>query len=92
MPSTQVYIDQHERETVSFLQSLVRVATVNPPGEHYDECVGILDTRLQSLGLQTQVVRVPDDLVARTLPDSAGHARYNLIGRWDVGAPKTPTP
>ncbi|MBI1800321.1 MAG: M20 family metallopeptidase [Chloroflexi bacterium] len=89
MQSLNEHIEQHQPETIAFLQSLVRIATVNPPGERYAECVGALDARLQSLGLKTQVVRVPDEVVAQTLPDSAGYPRYNLIGRWDIGAPKT---
>ncbi|MEP7200849.1 MAG: ArgE/DapE family deacylase, partial [Chloroflexota bacterium] len=89
MQSPNEHIEQHQSDTIAFLQSLVRIATVNPPGERYEECVGVLDARLQSLGMTTQVVRVPDAVVTKTLPDSAGYARYNLIGRWDVGATKT---
>lgn len=67
----------------------MRIATVNPPGERYAEFVAHAEKLLKSLGLRTQLVRVPDALVARVLPDSAGYARYNLIGRWEVGAKKT---
>ncbi|MBI5877570.1 MAG: M20 family metallopeptidase [Chloroflexi bacterium] len=82
-------IEASEADMVAFLQSLVRIATVNPPGERYEECAGVLDKRLRALGMTTQVVRVPDEIVAKTYPDSAGYARYNVIGRWDVGAPRT---
>jgi succinyl-diaminopimelate desuccinylase len=88
MPSS-TYIAEHQPDTVAFLQSLVQIATVNPPGERYEECVDVLDRRLRALGMTTVIVRVPDAVVASTLPDSAGYARFNLIGRWDVGAPKT---
>jgi len=83
------HIEAGEADMIAFLQSLVRIATVNPPGERYEECVGVLEKRLQALGLETRVLRVPDEVIARTYPDSAGYARYNLIGRWDVGAPQT---
>ncbi len=83
------HIERHESDHIKFLQSLVRIATVNPPGERYEECVGVLDHKLQSLGMTTQVVRVPDEVVAQTLPDSAGYPRFNLIGRWDIGAKQT---
>ena len=89
MTSLNEHIEQNQSNTTAFLQSLVRIATVNPPGERYEECVGAMDARLQSLGMTTQIVRVPDEVVAKTLPDSAGYPRYNLIGRWDVGAKKT---
>jgi succinyl-diaminopimelate desuccinylase len=83
------HLERQQSESVEFLKSLVRIATVNPPGERYAECVGVLEQRLQTLGLSTRVVRVPDEVVAQTLPDSAGYPRYNLIGRWEVGAVKT---
>ncbi len=83
------HIEAGEADMLAFLQSLVRIATVNPPGERYEECAGLLADRLRALGLQTQVVRVPDEDVARTLPDSADHPRFNVIGRWDAGAAKT---
>jgi len=89
MPNLDSHIEQHQSDHIKFLQSLVRIATVNPPGERYEECVGVLDQKLQSLGMTTQVVRVPDEVVAKVLPDSAGYPRDNLIGRWDVGAAKT---
>jgi succinyl-diaminopimelate desuccinylase len=89
LETTQGHIDKHERDTLAFLQSLVRIPTVNPPGEYYEACVEVLDRHLRALGMQTQIVRVPDELVAQTLPDSAGYPRYNLIGRWDTGGRKT---
>jgi succinyl-diaminopimelate desuccinylase len=89
MSSLHVHIEQHHPDTITLLQSLVRIGTVNPPGERYEECVGVLDKRLQDLGMKTIVARVPDEVVAQTLPDSADYPRYNLIGRWDVGAAKT---
>src|SRR5437773_5906907 len=89
MSTLDDHIERHLSDHIEFLQSLVRIATVNPPGARYEECVGVLEQRLQALGLNTQVVRVPDEVVAQTLPDSVGYPRYNLIGRWDVGAEKT---
>jgi succinyl-diaminopimelate desuccinylase len=89
MQSITEHIEQHQQNTIEFLQTLVQIATINPPGERYEECAGVLDLHLQGLGMTTRVLRVPDEVVAQTLPDSAGHPRYNLIGRWDVGAAKT---
>lgn len=83
------YLVKQERRLCRFLQSLVRVPTVNPPGENYLECVQIFEDKLKSIGLKTKVVRVPDRLVKETLPDCAGYPRYNLLGRLDVGAKKT---
>jgi acetylornithine deacetylase/succinyl-diaminopimelate desuccinylase-like protein len=66
MQTVQEHIEQHEQKTLEFLQTLVRIATVNPPGERYEECVGLLDVHLQGLGMKTQVVQVPDEVVAKT--------------------------
>ena len=43
-------IDKQERQLCRFLQQVVRVPTVNPPGENYLECVSIFEDKLKSLG------------------------------------------
>jgi succinyl-diaminopimelate desuccinylase len=63
-------------EMVAFLQSLIRIPTVNPPGEEYvagAECIG---TKLREFGYETEYVR------AEGLPENtARHPRVNIIGR-----------
>ncbi|MDP6355735.1 MAG: acetylornithine deacetylase, partial [Planctomycetota bacterium] len=82
-------IDKQERQLCRFLQQVVRVPTVNPPGENYLECVSIFEDKLKSLGMTTRVVKVAEALVREHVPDADGCPRYNLIARWDVGAKET---
>jgi succinyl-diaminopimelate desuccinylase len=83
------WLSSHQKDLCRFLQDLVRIPTTNPPGENYADVVAVMEAKLKSLNMTTQVVRVPDDVVQRTLPDCDGYPRFNLIGRWDVGAQKT---
>lgn len=83
------YLLSHQKDLCRFLQDLVRIPTTNPPGENYADVVAVLEEKLKSLSMATQVVRVPDEVARRVLPNVDGYPRYNLIGRWDVGARKT---
>jgi len=83
------YIQEQEKNLCRFVQELVRVPTVNPPGENYAECVAIFEEKLKALGLKTRVVRVPKSIVREVAPEFVDYPRYNLIARWDVGAKET---
>ena len=74
---------------MEFLQRLVSIPTVNPPGDRYQECVRFLQSSLEALGLKTQLFKVPDDQVRTVLPSGDAWPRYNLIARWDLGKEKT---
>ncbi len=82
------YIDRGEKRLLGMLQDMVRIPTVNPPGCRYREMVDLLKEQSEHVGLSVEIHRVPDDEV-RALLGSTDHPRYNLIARWDVGAPKT---
>src|SRR5262245_60267244 len=41
-------------EMVDFTQMLVRVPTVNPPGDGYADCVQVIGARLRSLGYDVE--------------------------------------
>ena len=60
-------------ECAAFLQVLVRVPTVNPPGERYEECATLIGDRLTALGYAVQYVR---PRAARS-----GPPRVNVFGR-----------
>jgi len=53
--SVQTYIKDNQAALCALLQELVRIPTVNPPGENYAEIVGLLDAKCQALGMQTQI-------------------------------------
>jgi succinyl-diaminopimelate desuccinylase len=83
------YLSRHEAALVAFLQKLVRLRTVNPPGENYGPITALLATALRDLGLQVRRIPIPRGLQKKTQPELLDHPRYNVIGFWDAGAKKT---
>ncbi len=82
-------IEALKPKMVSFLRQFVSIATVNPPGDRYLECVQFVEKKLKALGLKTRIHRVPKAVQEKLIPGSKDHPRYNLVARWDVGARKT---
>lgn len=72
-----------------FAAQLCSIATVNPPGERYEECVELLADKLRGLGLTTRIIRVPKAVQEKALPGSADYPRLSVVARWDVGARRT---
>ena len=66
-------VDALRDECSGFLAELVRIPTVNPPGERYEECARLIGDRLTVLGYAVQYVR------PRTAYD--GPPRVNVFGR-----------
>lgn len=84
-----LYLERHEADLVAFLQKLVRLRTVNPPGENYGPITAVLTGALRDLGLQTRRVPIPRSLQERTQPGQLDYPRYNVLGFWNTGAKKT---
>jgi len=62
-------------EAVAFAQALVRIPTVNPPGEHYDDCAHAIGDKLTSFGYGVEYHTAADR------PEhSARHPRVNVVG------------
>ena len=83
------YLDRHQADLVRFLQRLVRLNTVNPPGENYKAITLLLADTLRGLGMQVRRVPIPRSLQSKTQPNQLGYPRYNVIGYWDTGAKNT---
>ncbi|MCL4676945.1 MAG: M20/M25/M40 family metallo-hydrolase, partial [Pararhodobacter sp.] len=63
-------------DLVSLTQDLIRIPTLNPPGENYREICDYLDRRLRASGFQTQMIR------ARGTPgDCDAYPRWNVVAR-----------
>ncbi|MYD15122.1 MAG: acetylornithine deacetylase/succinyl-diaminopimelate desuccinylase family protein [Gemmatimonadetes bacterium] len=63
-------------EIVAFAADLIRIPTVNPPGDAYRECAALIGRRLGEAGLDVQYVE------ADGLPEhTAAHPRVNVVGR-----------
>ena len=69
-------LDTHKQALLEFCQDLIRIASENPPGNHYRECVHRIRVELDRLGLTCQVLEAP------------GHPerpRYNLFSFYGDG-------
>ena len=65
-------------EVVALTQDLVRIPTLNPPGDAYEACAHLLGERLAKRGFQVEYVR------ALGAPgDSDAHPRVNVVARHD---------
>ena len=69
-------IDESVEEMVAFLRGLVRIPTVNPPGENYADCAAYIGGKLREFGYEVRYVE------AEGLPVcTPRHPRVNVIGR-----------
>lgn len=69
-------VDALRDELIAFTQELVRIPTVNPPGERYAECASVIGSKLKSFGYDVREVRPVGWTAYR--PD---HPRVNVVGR-----------
>src|SRR5262245_22595977 len=64
-------LESHKNSLLSFCQDLVRIASENPPGNHYRECAERLHQELDRLGIEHQVLETPG---------YHDRPRYNVLG------------
>ncbi len=69
-------VDVLREDMVSFLRDLIRIPSINPPGDEYLPCARLVGDVLKSLGFETRYVTAKDH------PDhSAERPRVNVVGR-----------
>ncbi|WP_375568649.1 acetylornithine deacetylase/succinyl-diaminopimelate desuccinylase family protein [Seohaeicola saemankumensis] len=69
-------------DLIALTQDLIRIPTLNPPGENYLEICEYLDRRLAAQGFRTELVR------AHGAPgDSDKHPRWNIVARREGAYP-----
>ena len=69
-------IDRAQDEIVELTRDLVRIPTVNPPGDAYDECAHFLGNRLTAFDFAV------DYVTADHRPEhTPAHPRVNVVGR-----------
>src|SRR6056297_3688740 len=72
----QAEIEARRDDLVGLTQDLIRIPTLNPPGENYREICDYLDTRLRGAGFTTELIR------AMGAPgDSDRYPRWNIVAR-----------
>ena len=69
-------IDQRKSELVTLTQELIRIPTLNPPGDNYLEICEYLKDRLEKSGFKTELVRA-----FGSPGDSDQYPRWNIVAR-----------
>ena len=77
-------IDQKRDNLVRLTRDLVRIPTLNPPGQHYFDACDYVRQRLANSGFETSLLRA-----AGAVADSESYPRWNLLARRQ-GASKGP--
>jgi succinyl-diaminopimelate desuccinylase len=72
----QARIDDKRDELIALTQDLVRIPTLNPPGEYYDDCCRYIGERLSQRGFSCEYIRAEG-----TPGDSDRYPRMNLVAR-----------
>jgi succinyl-diaminopimelate desuccinylase len=75
-------IDARRDDLVALTQDLIRIPTVNPPGDHYRDICEYLQGRLSGRGYRCEVIRAEG-----AIGDSDKHPRWNLVARREGAAP-----
>lgn len=72
---------EYERFATRILVDLVRIPTVNPPGQNYAEALAYVKDVMQNFGLEARLVETPDSYVKETegLEQGISGPRLNLI-------------
>ena len=78
-------VDELEPRIVRFLQDLIRIPTVNPPGERYEEFTEHMGSVLDELGYDVEIVRVPKSRLSELAPHAGGRPRPNLVAKLSRG-------
>ena len=75
-------VDRAAGEIVDFAARLIRIPTVNPPGEEYETCANVIGDQLRAHGADVQL------LPAIGRPEhTSQHPRINVVGRHDGTGP-----
>lgn len=76
------HVEKIGEQIVEYCKELVRIPTVNPPGDHYEGLCQYLITTLQRLNCQTELVRVPESRAEELYPWGKTCPRVSVIGRY----------
>lgn len=75
-------IEERRDDLVALTRDLIRIPTVNPPGDVYTDCAEFLGRRLAARGFQVEYVRAEG-----TVGDSDRHPRTNVVARIEGRSP-----
>ena len=92
-------IDDMREEIIRFTQEIVKIPTVNPPGDHYPKCAELIGKQLEELGLEVELIEVPESILEKfnlegrrinvigTLKGTSRRPVLHFNGHYDVVAP-----
>jgi succinyl-diaminopimelate desuccinylase len=72
-------------ELVELLQRLIRIPTVNPPGDGYEDFCAAFAGTLGELGYAVEILRVPAERLDELAPHAGGRPRPNLVATLSNG-------
>lgn len=75
-------INNKKQELIELTQTLVRIPTINPPGNYYKECNEYIGNRLKNKGFEVTYIRAID-----SPGDSDEYPRINMIARHEGNIP-----
>ena len=83
-PRTQLFrrIADRRDEVAALTQALVRIPTINPPGDAYTPCAELIGQRLATRGFTVSYIRAEG-----TPGDSERYPRTNVVARIESGRP-----
>jgi succinyl-diaminopimelate desuccinylase len=84
-------LDSRIDEAIKTLDDLVRIPTIVPPGDNYEEVMDFISQRCKELDFQVETISMPRELFETKNPrlaDLQGE-RVNLVAIKNVGAKKT---
>lgn len=73
-------VDELTDELITILREMIRIPTVNPPGECYEQFCRYFGDLLADLGYTHEIVRVPEDQLAELAPLGDGSSRPSVLG------------
>ncbi|MEQ8691139.1 MAG: hypothetical protein RIC89_09940, partial [Pseudomonadales bacterium] len=74
-------IEDKRAELIELTQALVRIPSLNPPGEFYEDCCHLVGERLAKRGFEISYIRANG-----TPGDSDRYPRWNMIARLTRGS------
>ena len=75
-PALTRALENRRDDLIALTQDLIRIPTLNPPGENYREICDYLDRRLRSAGFETELIRATG-----TPGDCEAYPRWNIVAR-----------
>jgi succinyl-diaminopimelate desuccinylase len=77
-------IDDKRDDLVTLTRDLIRIPTINPPGEYYEDCCRFIGERLAGRDFNVEYIRAEG-----AIGDSDAYPRSNVIARWSGGSGPT---